>query len=39
MAGLRIRYRAIKEYFQPDTLWTTAFIGARSLLTYIAESQ
>jgi len=37
-AGLRIRHRAIKEYFDPNSLWATAFIGARSLLTYIAES-
>ena len=38
-AGLRIRYRAIKEYFEPDSLWPTAFVGAGSLLCYIAEAQ
>ena len=38
-AGLRIRHRSIKEYFHPDALWATAFIGARSLLCYIAEAQ
>jgi SAM-dependent methyltransferase len=38
-AGLRIRYRAIKEYYHPDALWTTAFIGAGSLLCYIAEAE
>jgi SAM-dependent methyltransferase len=38
-AGLRIAYRSIKEYFDPTNLWTTGFIGARSLLCYIAEAQ
>ena len=38
-AGLGIRYRAIKEYFHPDTLWTTGFVGAGTLLCFIAEAQ
>jgi len=38
-AGMHIRYRAIKEYFNPDALWTTAFVGARSQLTYIAGAE
>lgn len=39
IAGLRIRYRAIKEHFHPDILWTATFIGARSSLCYIAEAK
>jgi Methyltransferase domain len=38
-AGMRIRYRAIREYFNMDSLWTTAFIGARTQLTYIADAE
>jgi hypothetical protein len=36
-AGMRIRYRGIREYFDIDSIWTNAFVGARSQLTYIAD--
>jgi 2-polyprenyl-3-methyl-5-hydroxy-6-metoxy-1,4-benzoquinol methylase len=36
-AGLKVRARAIKEYFQPESLWHTSFVSAGSVISVLAE--
>ncbi len=37
-AGLKVRHRAIKEYYHPDSIWPKTFVGARSVLTFVLEA-
>ena len=37
-AGLRIAQRAIREYFHPDTLWASAYVSGRTILTMVLEA-
>lgn len=37
-AGLKVRHRAIKEYYHPDSIWPSSFIGAGSVLTFVLEA-
>jgi 2-polyprenyl-3-methyl-5-hydroxy-6-metoxy-1,4-benzoquinol methylase len=37
-AGLKVRHRGIKEYYHPDNIWPTTFVGARSVLTFVLEA-
>jgi Methyltransferase domain len=36
-AGLKVRARAFKEYFQPEALWHTRFVSAGSIISVLAE--